>query len=36
MAEAYDRLGMPKLAQDTRRVLEYNFPERVHVKAPPR
>lgn len=27
MAKAYDRLGMPTLAQDARRVLELNFPE---------
>jgi len=36
MAEAYDRLGMPKLAQDARRILELNFPERAHNKVPAR
>lgn len=27
MAEAYDRLGMPTLAEDARRVLDLNFPD---------
>lgn len=33
MAEAYDRLGMPALAQDARRVLELNFPDQTRKKA---
>ena len=33
MAKAYDRLGMPKLADDARRVLLLNFPDRTRKKA---
>jgi len=33
MATAYERLGMPKLAEDTRRVLQLNFPDRTRRKA---
>ena len=33
MAKAYDHLGMPTLAEDTRRVLELNFPDRTQDKT---
>lgn len=33
MAKAYDRLGMPALAKDTRRVLELNYPDHIKAKA---
>lgn len=33
MAKAYDRLGMPTLAADARRVLALNFPDRAGSKA---
>ena len=33
MAKAYDHLGMPKLANDARRVLKLNFPDRAKTKV---
>jgi outer membrane protein assembly factor BamD len=33
MAKAYDNLGMPKLAEDARRVLQLNFPNLAHQKS---
>jgi outer membrane protein assembly factor BamD len=33
MAQAYDHLGMPKLAEDTRRVLKLNFPGQAGEKT---
>lgn len=33
MAKAYDRLGMPTLAEDARRVLKLNFPDRTQPKT---
>lgn len=32
MANAYDQLGMPGLAEDARRVLKLNFPDRAETK----
>ena len=32
MARAYDHLGMPKLADDARRILKLNFPDRTKTK----
>jgi outer membrane protein assembly factor BamD len=32
MANAYDQLGMPVLAEDARRVLKLNFPDRAETK----
>ena len=33
MAKAYDKLGMPQLAEDARQVLQLNFPNRDHNKS---